>query len=703
MNDLTDQQLLRNYAERQSETAFAELVRRHVDLVYSAGLRMVRDSHLAEDVTQAVFVALAQNARQLGDRPVLSGWLHRTAQNLASKSVRSEVRRRAREQEALAMKELLSTEPGDVWEHIAPHLDAALGELPGPDRDALLLRYFQRRSAHEMAETLGISDEAAQKRVSRAVERLRDIFARRGLTVGASGLVVVISANAVQTAPVGLAAALTAASLASVAAAGGTLTLLNFMTAGKLKLGVVGALIASGVLLVLFLRQNQNNSAERSNSPQLSGSEDSSKPAVIRRSSDRASSGFSRSEADAAPVATAQEVVASKLARFGKSRRELVGALARRHGVEVPDAVKLFFDAVESGIWDDIEVRFKAINGGDSSAGHAAGRPPGVEHLWPAIIDAYGAAEQAHLWPAQQLLDYGKSILDPLRPGMVYMGGNDTGRWIPELVNDTSDGERHIIVTQNGLADGTYRDYLTELYGNRMATLTQEDSDRIFQEYITDARKRLQHDEQFPGETKQVRPGESIKMVEGHVQVSGMVGVMAINEKLLQLLLEKNPGLSFAVQESFPMKGTYADAIPLGPLMELRAQSDQNTFTPERAAQSLDYWRTTAQNVLADPEASGSPVALKSYSHDATSAANLLAAHNYTAEAEQAYRLATQLSPSNPEAVGGLAAILAHVGRGDEARQMLDDFAHNYPDQRSDIEAFRGSILWTTRSAKPSP
>jgi RNA polymerase sigma factor (sigma-70 family) len=223
VNDQTEQQLLRDYAESQSEAAFAELVRRHVDLVYSAALRMVCDSHLAKDVTQGVFVALAQNARQLTNRPVLSGWLHRTAQNLASKIVRTDVRRRAREQEAAAMNQLLSAESDTSWEHIAPHLDDALGELSEPDRDALLLRYFERKSAQEMAQTLGISDDAAQKRVSRAVERLREFFAKRGVSVGAGGLVVVISANAVQAAPVGLAltistaAALTGTTLGTTA------------------------------------------------------------------------------------------------------------------------------------------------------------------------------------------------------------------------------------------------------------------------------------------------------------------------------------------------------------------------------------------------------------------------------------------------------------------------------------------------------
>jgi len=217
VNDLPDQQLLRDYAESQSDAAFAELVGRHVDFVYSAALRMVRDAHLAEEVTQAVFLALARTAGQLTDRPVLSGWLHRTTQNLAANAVRSDVRRRAHEQEAAAMNELLSPEPDLVWEHLAPHLDAALGELSDVDRDTLLLRYFQRKSAREIAQTLGTSEDAAQKRVSRAVERLREFFAKRGVTVGGSGLVVLISAKAVQAAPVGLAA--TISSTAALAGA----------------------------------------------------------------------------------------------------------------------------------------------------------------------------------------------------------------------------------------------------------------------------------------------------------------------------------------------------------------------------------------------------------------------------------------------------------------------------------------------------
>jgi len=379
-----------------------------------------------------------------------------------------------------------------------------------------------------------------------------------------------------------------------------------------------------------------------------------------------------------------------KLARFAESRRKLTHALAERHGVTVPADVDRFFDAVASGNWDDIEARFQVINGGDSSAGHAAGRPPGVEKLWPAIIDAYGAAEQAHLWPAQGLLDYGNAALGALRPGMVYVGGTDNGRWIPELLNDTGDGERHIIITQNGLADSSYLDYLNLQFGDQLTTLSAEDSQSAFAAYLADAQKRLEHDQQFPDDPKQIRPGEEVHQVDGKFQVSGMVAVMSINEKLLQALLDKNAGVSFAVQESYPLTGTYGDAVPLGPLMELRAPDPQNAFDTDKAAQTVDYWRALTQEVLADP-ASSTP-AFSSYSHDAVAAGHLLAAHHYDAEAEQTYRLAAQMAPGNVEATTGLAEVLNRTGRGDQARQLLDDFARAYPDQRTAVDTFRGSI-----------
>jgi hypothetical protein len=401
------------------------------------------------------------------------------------------------------------------------------------------------------------------------------------------------------------------------------------------------------------------------------------------------------------PVQTAEEIVAAKVQQFARKRRAMVHDIARRTGKPIPTEVEKFFDAIESGRWDEIEAQWKGLSRRsgqyeNSTNWHA------LDPYWMSVLDAYGAAEQAHDWPAQKLLDYGNAILESLRPGMVYVGGTDNGRWVPELLNETSGGEPHIMVTQNALADGRYIEYVSALYGGQMTTLTPDDSQRAFSDYLEGAQKRLQHDQEFPDEPKQLRPGEDVRVKDGKVQVSGQVAVMAINERLLQMLMEKNPQLSFAVQESSPLPGTYADALPLGPLMELRAQDGQNTFTAERAAQSLDYWRNAAQQILADPEAAASETALKSYSHDAVSAANLLAAHRFDAEAEQAYRLATQLWPGNPEPVGHLGELLVRAGRENEARQLFDQFTRQYPDQSKDLERSRaaGVVIGSSPAAK---
>jgi RNA polymerase sigma factor (sigma-70 family) len=248
VNSRTDKELLRDYSEGGSEAAFAELVRRYVDFVFSAALRQVRDAHLAQDVSQKVFLALAHQAGQLLDHAVLSGWLHRTTHHLSANTVRADVRRRVREQEAATMNELFATESEEVWEAVAPHLDAALNGLSEPDRDALLLRYFQGKSAHEMAEALGISGEAAQKRVNRAVDRLRAFFAKRGIAVGANGLLVLITANAVQAAPAGLAATISTAVLAGASLqASAAIATTKIITMTTLQKTIIASTLAAAV------------------------------------------------------------------------------------------------------------------------------------------------------------------------------------------------------------------------------------------------------------------------------------------------------------------------------------------------------------------------------------------------------------------------------------------------------------------------
>jgi tetratricopeptide repeat protein len=382
------------------------------------------------------------------------------------------------------------------------------------------------------------------------------------------------------------------------------------------------------------------------------------------------------------PGKTAEQIVAGKVQQFGRNRRAIVERIALRRKEDLPPEVDAFFKAVDKGDWEEIDRLWKELWAHQSNHDR-----PDLDPYWPTVLDTNGVAEQAHIWPAQKLLDYGNAILDSLRPGMVYVGGTDCGRFVPELLNETSD-DPHMVITQNALAAPTYLDLLSELYGGQFNELTKEDSQRAFDAYTADAQKRLQHDLDFPDEPKQVLPGENITMVDGKVQVSGTTSIMAMNEKLLQMLMEKNPDLSFATEESFPLRGTYAGAVPLGPLMELNAQG-QGSFNQDAAAQSVDFWRSTAQVLLEDPEVTGSSYALGAYSHDVNATANLLAAHNFTAEAEEVYNLASQIMPGNPEPVAGLARVLIQTGHADQAKALLDNFASKYPNQRKALEQVR--------------
>ena len=162
------------------------------------------------------------------------------------------------------------------------------------------------------------------------------------------------------------------------------------------------------------------------------------------------------------------------------------------------------------------------------------------------------------------------------------------------------------------------------------------------------------------------------------------------------MMVAQNPDASFALQESFPLRDTYANALPLGPLMELNAPNDQTPFTADVAEQSVDYWRSATQSLLAYPgEGESADNALKAYSKDVNATANLLAAHNFTAQAEEAYQLALQVYPSSPEAVTGLAQVMAQTGRADQAKALLDQFAARYPQQRGAIPQAGWRVTWT--------
>ncbi len=228
VQELDDNELLRQYVDAGSGEAFANLVTRHVDKVYSVALRHTRNPHQAEEITQAVFVLLAMKARRLGRKVVLSGWLYQTARLTAVTTIRSEIRRARREMEAHMQNTPDPNETeSDAWARIAPLLDSAMAGLNETDRHALVLRFLDGRSMGAVGAALGASEEAARKRVHRAVEKLRRHFFQRGVVLPAAALTTAISANSVQAAPAGLAKAISTVAVAQgAAAASGSLLVL---------------------------------------------------------------------------------------------------------------------------------------------------------------------------------------------------------------------------------------------------------------------------------------------------------------------------------------------------------------------------------------------------------------------------------------------------------------------------------------------
>jgi RNA polymerase sigma factor (sigma-70 family) len=209
---MTDaQNLLAEYVRTGSDTAFRELVARYVDLVYSTALRLVDgDAHRAEDVAQTVFADLARQARTLSRDTMLGGWLHRHACFIAANIMRGERRRQFREREAMEMN-APRHDAGTDFSLIAPILDESINQLNEEDRTAILLRFFEQRDFRSVGEALGSNEDAARMRVTRALEKLNSMLKRHGIATGAAALGLALSANAVQSAPIGLAATISAA------------------------------------------------------------------------------------------------------------------------------------------------------------------------------------------------------------------------------------------------------------------------------------------------------------------------------------------------------------------------------------------------------------------------------------------------------------------------------------------------------------
>src|SRR5664279_1640583 len=218
--------LLSQYARTGSESAFGELVSRYIDLVYSTAFRLVGgDAQSAQDVAQTVFVALAAKAGTLPEDVMLGGWLHQHTRFVAGELMRTERRRQLRERQVAEMNAITDHSESNLAQ-VAPVLDEAIGQLAAEDRTAILLRFFERKDFRGVGDALGSSEDAARKRVDRALGKLHVLLKHRGATLSAAALGTALAAEAVTAAPAGLAGSVAATALASAAAGGGATTIL---------------------------------------------------------------------------------------------------------------------------------------------------------------------------------------------------------------------------------------------------------------------------------------------------------------------------------------------------------------------------------------------------------------------------------------------------------------------------------------------
>ena len=287
---MEDWQLITDFVTRNSEPAFRQLVDRHLGLVHSAALRQVRDTQLAQEVTQAVFILLARKAGGFSKATVLSGWLFRTTRFVATRAVRGESRRQHREQEAVRMQQMSSSD--ENWRAIAPMLDEAMARLGEKDRAAMILRFFEEKPLGEVGAALGISEDAARKRVARSLETLRSFFARRGISLSAVIIGGLLSQHAVKAASPELAGTVATLALSKTAATAGAHaamvreTLNAWRTAKLVWIGIGCAIFVTALLVLPQVAGTKSRTLEpakpmsvqadpapRSNEPAKSGTE----------------------------------------------------------------------------------------------------------------------------------------------------------------------------------------------------------------------------------------------------------------------------------------------------------------------------------------------------------------------------------------------------------------------------------------------
>ena len=279
----------------------------------------------------------------------------------------------------------------------------------------------------------------------------------------------------------------------------------------------------------------------------------------------------------------------TQLKQFVAAQETQARALAKQDGNKLPSDFDAFYKAAETGDWQDATNLFEQMTkrlDGDSSL---------CESWWSATLDAYGVFE---VFPPgdKYATAFGNDIIKSIPDGSIYFGGTPPGRFLVTALSEShADGKPFFILSQNALTYGTnlhrtYLQYLRAMYGGKIHTPTDEDLQKSFQDYTTDARCRLSHDKQFPNELRQLKPGEHVNLdSNGRIQMSGQMNVIGIRELLTKTIFDRNPDREFYIEESFPLDWMYPYLEPHGLIMKINRQQLPE-LSDEIVQRDSDYW-----------------------------------------------------------------------------------------------------------------
>lgn len=356
--------LVREYARSHSEAAFAALVSRHLNLVYSVALRQVRDEHLAREIAQTVFIILARKAASLSSKTIVSGWLCQTARYTSAKAITMRNRRLQREHQASMFESAGGSDSTEeTWARIAPMLDQALGQLKQKDHDALVVRFFQGRNFKEVGLALGTSEAGAKMRVNRALEKLREVFSKSGVNLSLAVIAGTVASHSVQAAPAGLATSITAAAVQGAAVTTSTLTLtkttLKYMAWTKIKTGVsVGAIALLTVGTTTIMTQGGDEKASAGAAQKTSAISYATPEATFRA--------LIKAMEEADTVKFAEACTPAKAAQFNTRNEEKTPEELKREAHGMAKAFKKF-KITERKVVSADEVHLKVKPLGDTS------------------------------------------------------------------------------------------------------------------------------------------------------------------------------------------------------------------------------------------------------------------------------------------------------------------------------------------------